>query len=1042
MSGLAKLTRPKLYKVLPRERLFARLDEGCAQGAVWVAGPPGAGKTALVASYLGERRVGGVWLHVDSGDNDPASFFYYLAQTVPVSASKAKTAPSLPVLTPEFARNLDVYARLFFRALYARMKQPAALVLDNYHELAADSPMHGVLTIARQEMPSGISLVVISRQAPPPIWLHQSFAWLDWEELRLTGDEMRAIAGLRGDYPEATLAALQNQTDGWAAGLTLALEQARRPGVSMQHLQLNTQELLFQFFAGQVFTQANVAIQQCLIRCALFPRFTAAMAAQITANADAEKIVEECYRRRLFVERRGEHYQFHDLFRAFLLEQLRQLPAEQTGPLQQHASQLLQQAGELDAAAQLLIQLADWPALAALIHRGGQQMLEAGRWLPLRKLLTHLPEQLIAAQPRLLLWFGLCDVPVQPVRARVPLQQAIDQFVERQDPIELAVALTGMVTTYQFEFSDLRPLDGLLAQLDMLLQADGDKLPPLVELRVRSTLLYALSFRQPDAIRTQDCVQRVLQLLAEPIPINHRLNASCHLMLHAWHSADLDLGRRVEALSTPMLNHPDVNTLNHALWWKELGNFELMCGDTGKATQAFLKARALWESQGISLPTLHFTTNAGLCVAAMVSHDLEAAERYRADNASYMQSASLMDQSVDVWLRAMLAARQENWLAARDFAEKAYRLNRQTGVLLQHFHCSMQLAIAQIDTGQFQQVEALTEEARAVITSTAFAHYAYLTDWILAYAAHRRGNETACHDYLRRALLTSRHDQGKLFLRLQAHMAATLCNEALRHNIESDTVVRMIRRCDLLPPEAAVANWPWPLAIRTFGNFELSCDGEVLTYGRKAPKKTLALLKALLAYGGQQVAEQQVIDALWPDEEGDAGARALTAALHRLRTLLSDNEVIIQQAGTLSLNRERVWCDVWEFERLLATGGARRAEAIALYHGSFLAEDTAEMWSVPMRERLRSKFVHVLAEHADALEKNGQHEQAIAMYLRGLDADNAIEPFYQGLMRCYAKLGRVPEAMNTFHKLKRILAVTLGIAPSADSERLFQQLKA
>ena len=513
-------------------------------------------------------------------------------------------------------------------------------------------------------------------------------------------------------------------------------------------------------------------------------------------------------------------------------------------------------------------------------------------------------------------------------------------------------------------------------------------------------------------------------------------------MLHAWHSANQELGRHVVALISPMLNHPDVNTLNYALWWKELGNFELMCGDTSKAIAAFATAREFWEKQGISLPTLHFTANAGLCVAALVSHDQDAAERYRDDNARYMQGASLMEQSVDVWLRAMLAAHRENWLVARDFAEKAYRLSRETGVLLQHFHCSMQWAIALVDTGQFDQVAALADEARTVIARTAFAHYAYLPDWILAYAAHRSGNTAACHDVLHKALLTSRHDQGKLFLRLQPHMASALCNEALRHDIETDIVTRMIRSCGFLPPTDAVANWPWPLAIRTLGNFEIICNGEPLTYGRKAPKKTLALLKALLAYGGQQVAEQQVIDALWPDEEGDAGVRSLTAALHRLRTLLSDNELIVQQAGTLSLNRERVWCDVWAFERLLSKGTEQRSDAIALYRGCFLAEDRAEMWALPLRERLRSKFVHALAEQAETMEAAGQYEQAIANYLRGLDADNAIEPFYQGLMRCYAKLDRIAEAMNTYHRLKRILAVTLGIAPSQDSERLYQGLKA
>ncbi|HEX7812316.1 MAG TPA: hypothetical protein VF460_10450 [Burkholderiales bacterium] len=78
---LAKLTRPRLHRAIERRRLFAVLDEAHDhKAAICVVGPPGAGKTTLVASWLDARAIKGIWYQVDPGDADLATFFYYLGE--------------------------------------------------------------------------------------------------------------------------------------------------------------------------------------------------------------------------------------------------------------------------------------------------------------------------------------------------------------------------------------------------------------------------------------------------------------------------------------------------------------------------------------------------------------------------------------------------------------------------------------------------------------------------------------------------------------------------------------------------------------------------------------------------------------------------------------------------------------------------------------------------------------------------------------------------------------------------------------------------
>ena len=85
--SLAKTMRPGLLAVVARKKLFSRIEQGAKRGVIWVAGPPGAGKTTLVSSYLEHRRLNHIWYQVDRGDADVATFFHYMGLAAAREAS-------------------------------------------------------------------------------------------------------------------------------------------------------------------------------------------------------------------------------------------------------------------------------------------------------------------------------------------------------------------------------------------------------------------------------------------------------------------------------------------------------------------------------------------------------------------------------------------------------------------------------------------------------------------------------------------------------------------------------------------------------------------------------------------------------------------------------------------------------------------------------------------------------------------------------------------------------------------------------------------
>jgi LuxR family transcriptional regulator, maltose regulon positive regulatory protein len=241
-----------------------------------------------------------------------------------------------------------------------------------------------------------------------------------------------------------------------------------------------------------------------------------------------------------------------------------------------------------------------------------------------------------------------------------------------------------------------------------------------------------------------------------------------------------------------------------------------------------------------------------------------------------------------------------------------------------------------------------------------------------------------------------------------------------------------------------------PIQIQTLGRFTVSIEDEAVRSNGKGKQRPLALLKALIALGGWEVALSQVWDCLWPDSEGDLGARNLTITVHRLRHLLRNKSALLQHDCKLTLNESVCWVDAWEFERKANTGldlhdeknydgeiETRLRDALALYAGQFLVHESEESWMLARRLRLKTKFERVVSALSMQLENQERFGEAVDCCLQALERDPFNEVVYRRLMSCYFKQSETAAVVRTYRQCRDALAKGLGVPLSIETERIY-----
>jgi len=1065
---LAKTTRPSCSGVLPRERLFALLDKARQNPIVWITGPPGSGKTMLAASYLEERKLTSLWYQIDETDVDVASFFYHLEAA---ATAHAKREPvRLPQLAPQHISALAAFTRRFFRTLYRQLGKSFTIVLDGYHEIAPQSALHEVISTALADVPPGGSVVLISRSDPPAsmarLRANRALEVIGWRDLKLTQKESGAIAAQRGLKLDAKrLKELNEKTEGWAAGLILMLEQATADSWSAP-TDLSTPQLVFDYLAGEIFQKTDVATREVLLTTAFLPQMTADMAATLSGQPDAGERLDHLYRNNYFVTLKQTApqsiYEYHPMMREFVVSRANvQLPKERRQSLQRTSADLLLSQGLVAEAVGLAQAGGDLERVTDIIRHHARAMLDSGRSETLAQWVESLPKEFQDQHPWTLYWIGVARTDSSPRESRRLHERAYEHFSRQPEPDLLGLLLTcsGAMDAILYEMDDFSLLDRWIDVMDRMLRDHSNLVSEPAEARIVCSLFTSLVLRQPHHAEIEYWAERAYRTSLAQTDINVRISVETRVALGVAYGGHFPRAWSIIEGVRHLVNEHEVTPFALTSLKSVEATYFMLTAQREACYTAVREGLAIERAEGVNILSRQLLAyGAG---GALFSGDLDSAATFLEEAETLSGMPARVDLCLHHLFSTWLAMRLNDPLRAYQQQKLALRMAIEVGCPVFEIMCRIASAHVHYECQepraawlQFQQVYDTTRRIRNhLLEFSGLLTYAYVA---LNSGRRPRSGMRA----LRQALAVGKPRNYLSFLLWRPEMLARLCSIALEAGIETDFVDKLIdeRSLQLDAASAALLNWPWPLRVQTLGQFRVFKGDEPIAFTAKAQRRPLDLLKVVIAYGGRDVGEQRVVEALWPRIDGDSAHKSFATTLHRLRKLLGEERAIQLSDGKLSLDGRLIWVDIWAFDQVIArinqalhpkmeetsTDGAKLSDLgsqlLERYPGPFLASEPEQGWSLPLRDRLRQRFIRTVVEIAHYWQQAGDAERAIDLLERAIELDYSSEGIYRSLMECYALLGRRAEAVDTYGRCRNMLAATLRVGPSPETTALYEKL--
>ncbi|MBW7884405.1 MAG: hypothetical protein H3C34_17545, partial [Caldilineaceae bacterium] len=301
----------------------------------------------------------------------------------------------------------------------------------------------------------------------------------------------------------------------------------------------------------------------------------------------------------------------------------------------------------------------------------------------------------------------------------------------------------------------------------------------------------------------------------------------------------------------------------------------------------------------------------------------------------------------------------------------------------------------------------------------------------------------------------ARAEAAALLARLGDEAAIPALTAALERESDSGAQTALGAALEQLETQA-----PPLLAVRLMGDFSLARGGEPVAdavWPRPVVKK---LFQYFALHQGEKLPRDRIVEDLWPNDDPASAAATFRKVHSWLRGVLepylrpkAPSRYFDVEGDVYTFDPHgRVTVDVTHFQRIVSSALAQAEQ----YDVPPLADDLLAMleqwqpllpavpyedWLIESREHLQNLYVEGCLYVANAAFVRGTLREAMRWAQRALDAAPWLEEAYQILMRCHARLGERTLALRVYASAQAALREELGVEVSPLTEWLVARLQ-